>query len=228
MTKTKIPWIISLALSALVVAGGFWFISLPSNFVDARSGGKVIVPLSEIREVTTKDHILKGNENAEVYIIEYADVYCPACRLMRKTIRTVVEEYDGKVGWVFRNFPISLHHPAAYYPAVVGECVAEHGGNEKYWNYIDKLFEIEGARSLNSNDVKEEAIKNGVPTEEFDECLKQEDKKNIVFAERLEAHSAGAIGTPFIVIANKKGEVSIVRGGLNSVKRIREIVEGFL
>ena len=224
----NIFWLISIIASIFVIVVGLWYISAPSDFIQSRPNGKLVLALYETRNITDEDHILNDNVDADVFIIEYADIYCPACNEMRKTIKDVIKENGEKVGWVFRNFPLSIHHPLAYYPAVVGECVSQYGGNSSYWKYIDKLFELEEKSNITKNIVKEEGLKNGIPSNVFSKCVEDEKNKNIVLSERLEAYSAGAIGTPFIIIANKKGETRVIRGGLTSKKKILQYVNELL
>jgi protein-disulfide isomerase len=91
--------------------------------------------------VTDKDHI-KGDISAPVKIVEYSDLECPFCKRFHTTMQDVVKSYDGKVAWVFRQFPLAQLHPKAVKEAEAAECVASLGGNAAFWKFIDKVEEV--------------------------------------------------------------------------------------
>ena len=54
------------------------------------------------------DHI-KGNPDAPVVIVEYADFQCGYCALMNPRVNKILEEADGKLAIVYRNYLLSYH-----------------------------------------------------------------------------------------------------------------------
>lgn len=81
------------------------------------------------------DHI-KGDKDAPVLIFEYADYQCPGCASANPKINKLVEEYDGKVAVVYRNFLLSYHQNGT-----AAASAAEAAGLQGYWKeYADKLF----------------------------------------------------------------------------------------
>ncbi len=81
------------------------------------------------------DHI-KGDPNAPVLIYEYADYQCSACAGMNTRVNKLLEEYDGKVAVVYRNFLLNYHQNAT-----AAASAAEAAGLQGYWKeYADKLF----------------------------------------------------------------------------------------
>ena len=81
------------------------------------------------------DHV-KGSENAPVLIFEYADYQCSACASYNPFIDKAVEELDGKLAVVYRNFLLSYHKNA-----IAAASAAEAAGYQGYWKeYGDKLF----------------------------------------------------------------------------------------
>jgi protein-disulfide isomerase len=97
--------------------------------------------LEKMAPVTDKDHI-KGDISAPVKIVEYSDLECPFCKRFHATMQEVVKSYDGKVAWVFRQFPLAQLHPKAVKEAEAAECVASLGGNAAFWKFIDKVEEV--------------------------------------------------------------------------------------
>lgn len=81
------------------------------------------------------DHV-KGSKDAPVLIFEYADYQCPGCATVNPRVNKLVEEYDGKVGVVYRNFLLSYHKNGT-----AAASAAEAAGLQGYWKeYADKLF----------------------------------------------------------------------------------------
>lgn len=92
-------------------------------------------------EVTELDHI-RGNMDADVVIIEYSDIECPFCKRFHGTMNQVVETYGDQVAWVYRHFPLESIHRNARPWAIESECVAEIGGNDAFWKYLDERFKM--------------------------------------------------------------------------------------
>lgn len=86
------------------------------------------------------DHV-RGDETADIAIIEYSDFQCPFCQRVHSILRQVLEKNDGKIMWIYRHFPLSQIHPNARKLAEGSECVAELGGDDAFWKYTDKVFE---------------------------------------------------------------------------------------
>ena len=65
-----------------------------------------------VEPVTARDHI-RGSPTAPVKLIEFGDTECPLCKRFHPTLKRIVDEYPGKVAWVFRHLPIVEIHPKA-------------------------------------------------------------------------------------------------------------------
>ena len=90
--------------------------------------------------ITVDDALFKGEKNAKVTLIEFADYQCPFCaRFYRETFPQIQENYifTGKVKFFFLNFPLERSHPQAFKAAVAANCAGEQG---KFWAMHDRLF----------------------------------------------------------------------------------------
>jgi len=126
----------------------------------------------------------------------------------------IVDEYDGRVAWVFRQLPIPSLHKKAETEALASECVAELAGNDAFWTYADKIFE-----TTTSNDGLDLKLLNtfaeelGISKEAFDECLSSERLMVEVNIDANQAFELEARGTPFSVLVF--GDTSfIIEGAL--------------
>ncbi len=210
---------------AIVVAGALvalavYFGGTPSGQVaglDNTANKDVeILPLSE------EDHVL-GPRDAEIVIIEYSDTECPFCKNFHNTMNEVMSAYQGKVAWVFRHFPIQSLHQLAKKEAEATECVAELGGEQAFWTYLNKIF-----ATTNSNDSLDPkllptlAAEMGIDVSAFNTCLTSGRYTGAIDESIAEAVKAGARGTPYPIIMNvKTGEQIILRGAepLTNVKQ---------
>ncbi len=81
------------------------------------------------------DHV-KGYMDAPVLIFEYADYQCPACAAINTRVNQVIDDMDGKLAVVYRNFLLSYHQNGT-----AAASAAEAAGIQGYWKpYADKLF----------------------------------------------------------------------------------------
>jgi protein-disulfide isomerase len=88
--------------------------------------------------ITGDDH-LRGSKDAEIVIVEYGDMECPYCAAVNPTLEKILADYNGKVAWVFRHFPLSIHANAQV-KAEAAECAWAQGGDKSFFEYTDKLY----------------------------------------------------------------------------------------
>src|ERR1700752_3425117 len=97
----------------------------------ARHGAfELAVPVSAV------DH-LTGSAHAPVTVVEYGDFECPNCKQAQSALKLLLERFDGRVRFAFRNFPLEDVHPHALAAAEAAECAAGQG---KFWPMHDLLF----------------------------------------------------------------------------------------
>lgn len=160
------------------------------------------------KEISSKDHVL-GNPNAEISYFIYSDIQCPYCRKFHSTIKQITEDYvkSGKVKIIFRHFPLSTMHPNAEKFAEATECAAELGGETKFWEYMDKLIE------LDTDDASKTAEAVGLDKTQFESCLNSGKYAEKVKADYDSGINAGVQGTPHSIIA-KNGKNYPISGAL--------------
>lgn len=82
------------------------------------------------------DHVF-GNVDAPVTVTEYGDYQCPYCAAAAPILHRLVEESDGQVRLIFRNFPLFEIHPYALTAALAAESTAGAG---VFWDMHRVLF----------------------------------------------------------------------------------------
>jgi protein-disulfide isomerase len=87
--------------------------------------------------VSKSDHI-QGDANAPVVLVEYGDYECPHCGHAYPIVKQVQKHFGKRLGFVFRNFPLSEMHPHAEDAAETAEFAATKG---QFWEMHDAIFE---------------------------------------------------------------------------------------
>ncbi|MGI9533537.1 MAG: thioredoxin domain-containing protein [Thermodesulfobacteriota bacterium] len=158
-------------------------------------------PLQEVvSKITLEDVPLKGSKDAKITVVEYSDFQCPFCKRASDMLPSLLEEFDGKIKVIFKQFPLPNHNWAK--PASIASLCAYEQDNDKFWEYHDLIFASQREITLeNSNDkFKEFAKQSGLNEAEFDKCLTSEAIAARVDAEMNEANQIGVSSTPTFII----------------------------
>lgn len=121
-TKRIVFWTVAVAFIAFCVY----------IVISGANGNTIYLP----GEVNEADHT-KGNPNAEIVIVEYSDLQCPACTQYHELVKEVISEYEDEILFVYRHFPLKSIHPNAVYAARATEAAAKQN---KFWEMLDILF----------------------------------------------------------------------------------------
>jgi protein-disulfide isomerase len=141
-------------------------------------------------DVSSDDDPALGPPDAPVTIVEFSDFQCPYCRRVQPTLKRLLEEYEGKVKLVFRDFPLRNIHPQAQKAAEAAQCAAEQ---QKFWPYHDKLF---ATSNLQVDDLKRYAQELELDTEQFNACLDSDKYAQEIEADLQDGQNAGVSATP--------------------------------
>lgn len=182
--------------------------------------------LEQMTPVTSKDHI-RGDINAPVKIVEYSDTECPFCKRFHTTMKEVMDEYgkDGKVAWVYRHFPLDQLHSKARKEAVALECANEQGGNDKFWSYADRLYEVTPANNgLDPAELPKIAQFVGLDTAKFNTCLGSTKYDKHIEDEVQNAQATGGNGTPWSIVVGKNGK-KYPLSGAQPISAIKQLID---
>lgn len=212
----------AIIIAGLIIAGAIFYGKKPgstSNQPAQNQAAQVaneISPLDNLKPVTGNDHIL-GNPDAPVAVITFTDIECPFCKRFHITMKQITEEYGktGKLKWIMRNFPLEQLHSKAKNEAIATECAADLGGNEKFWQYLDRLFEITPSNNgLDPAELPKIAEYVGLNKTQFANCLAS-GKFDQRIKENIEnAMQSGGLGTPYSIVIGPDGKKSVIPGAL--------------
>lgn len=195
----------AIVFGALVIAGA---ILIAGRDGAAGAGGNASI---NIRPPSAEDHII-GSPNAPVVIVEYADLQCPYCGLIRPSLQKIVSESNGKIAWVFRNLPLESIHPEARPAAEAAECVAGLAGNDAFWKFEEAVFADQ--QHIGATLYVKSAAALGIDSKSFLDCIAQKRYTDRITSDSGEAVANGAQGTPFTVVVGKKGDPIPFSGAL--------------
>lgn len=177
------------------------------------------------------DHV-KGEADAPVVIYEYADFQCPGCSTMNPRLNKLIEEYDGQVALVYRNFLMSYHQNGR-----TAASAAEAAGLQGYWyDYMNKLFTNQAIWEYASQnervavfkDLFEQVTDGKGDLEKFEEDINSEAvKKKLKFDEKM-ANKIDAPGTPSLYLNGERIDFSNAEGEEGFMNLMREKVEARL
>lgn len=190
----------------------------------------VQLPATEVKvdSVSDQDHV-RGDRKARIALIEYSDLECPFCKRFHSTAQQVVDEYDGKVMWVYRHFPLDNLHPKADKEAEAAECAGEIGSTDKFWAMVDKIFEVTPSNNgLNLDDLPKLAKEIGVDQNKFQECLSSAKFAGHVEDDYQSGIRAGVTGTPGNILLDiKSGKTRIIPGAV-PFEQLKQAIDGML
>ncbi len=175
-----------------------------------------------------QDHIL-GNPNAQVKVVEYADLECPFCKVFQTTMHQIMDYYgaSGNVAWVYRPFPLGQLHSKAPKEAEAAECAADQGGDATFYKYIDQVYAVTPSENgLDPAQLPAIAEQLGLNMTTFNQCLNSGKYTQKIQDSYNEAIKEGGQGTPFILIM--VGNEAVTLQGAQPYDSMRAAIDAVL
>lgn len=167
-------------------------------------------------EIDTGGAPSMGDGDAPVTLVEFSDYQCPFCKRVRPTIWRLMDEYKGKIRYVFFDFPLSFHRQAKD----AHEAARCAGDQDKYFEYNRKVFDNQD--KIGIPDLKRYAKELRLDAKKFDECLDEKRHSDEVAAAIAKGTNAGVSGTPAFFVNG------IMLSGAQPYEAFREVIEGEL
>jgi uncharacterized membrane protein/predicted DsbA family dithiol-disulfide isomerase len=152
-----------------------------------------------------------GDPNAPIQIVEFADYECPACKMMHEVMKDLLNRYQGKYYFVFKNYPLDKAcnpemerplHEFACVAAFYSRCAGEQG---KFWEANTILF----LRDADKGELARESLLSdgskelGIDEVAARECLDSGRYREVILRDIKDGSAAGLEGTPSVWINGK-------------------------
>ena len=147
------------------------------------------------------DDPMKGNPNAKLTVVEFADYQCPFCaRFQTDTLPSILKDYvdTGKVKFVYKNLAFLGKESSDAANAAL--CAKEQN---KFWEYHDKLFASQNGENqggFSADKLKGFAVALGLNTVQFNDCLDKQKYNAQVLADSAEGNKNGFNSTPSVAV----------------------------
>lgn len=190
-----------------------------------------VIPTSvnpSVAKIRASDYV-RGDKNAPIVVIEYADSDCYYCGQFHPTMQQVMKDYDGKVAWVYRPFPIVQLHPNAQNEAQALMCVGKLVGSTGYWNYLDTIINITLKPDPKSNlPLYTYAEGLGISKTDMTNCMTDKTITKQIADSVQEAETIGAQGTPFSIAVNTKTGKQAIIPGAYPLENVKQAIDSIL
>lgn len=173
--------------------------------------------------------VTKGDPDAPITIVEFADYQCPGCGGFAVGVKPQVDAAyinTGKAKFVFYDYPLISIHPHAFIAARAGRCANDQG---RFWEYHDLIFRNQSAWSSQQqvmDDFVDFAEQVGADRGAFEECLRSDAHAETVTANMHLAEALGISGTPTIMVSRGQGMARRLQD--NGFASIRAVVDAML
>lgn len=167
----------------------------------------------------------KGNPQARVTLVEFADLECGFCKRASAELKRVVEAYGDRVVLVFKHFPLdntcnpvakSRKHPHACDAALAARCAQEQG---KFWAFHDLAYKNQ--HQLERVNLRQYAKQTGLDLAKWDACTAAPQAHLAAIAADAQLAAKVAVhGTPRIWING-----TLYRGGSSAEAMARAVDE---
>ena len=153
---------------------------------------------TKIGKLSALDSPLQGSPMAPVTIYEFSDFQCPYCKVAAPHIRKIIEESNGKVKLVFKQYPLPGHSMAR---GAAEAAIAAHKQG-KFWEMHDLLFQNQD--QLQQSDLESYARKLGLDMGRFRADMRSKDTEKKIEADIAEGRAVGVDSTPSIYVNDRR------------------------
>lgn len=180
-------------------------------------------PHPALGKTINRDQLEHIRGKGPITLVEFSDTECPFCKKFHGPMRDALTTYEGKISWAYEHFPLDSLHQKARSEANATECAADQG---KFWEYIDKLFEITPSNDgLPEEELFTIAENLGLKKTKFKECVEKESFAKQVQEDADYAVSLGVEATPTTMIVNSDGIVVDVISGAVQLPQMSSRIE---
>jgi protein-disulfide isomerase len=116
----------------------------------------------EIVEIIEPKDIFVGKKDAQVTLMQFGEYENEDCAKANEIVKQLLEEYEGKIRFNFRHFPLTRIHQRSMKASEAAVAAAQEG---KFWEMHNVLFS--NRRNLGTTSLKLHSKEAGVNNKKF-------------------------------------------------------------
>lgn len=142
--------------------------------------------------------VTRGPMEASVYLVEFSDFQCPACKAFVPIVEQILSKYGDKITFAYRHFPLP-QHPLAISAAYAFE--AAHEQNNA-WQMYTYLFNNQAV--LSESVLRDGAKALDLDTQLFEQAMISKKYQSKIDQDIADAKRMGVNSTPTFFLNGKK------------------------
>lgn len=182
--------------SAVIMASGIKEGKTQTDILDQVA--KYVEGVKKTYEFDVAKTPYKGNPEAKVVLVEFADFQCPHCKMVVPIMDEVSEKYGDKIAFYYKHYPLPSHTQAE---AAAAASLAAHQQG-KFWEMHALIFKNQS--SLSRAKLKSFAQQLGLNMNKFLEDFESPTIAAQINQDKAEATTAQIDGTPSLYINGKR------------------------
>jgi protein-disulfide isomerase len=222
-SKSSLPFVIIGAVLVAVIAAVV-LMSRPSASNSTPTQNSSVAPTQRMAtQPGASNPYSRGMPTARVTVEEFSDFQCPACGALEPGLRRVMKEYEDRVHFIFRNYPLQMHK----YAFLASRAAEAAGAQGKFWEMHDMLYDNqkEWSESMEPRvQFDSYATRLGLDVQRFKADMERQELAERVKADLLRGNSLGVKGTPTVYLNGRE----LVPGKLVTEEDLRREIEAAL
>jgi protein-disulfide isomerase len=201
--------------TAVIAVGAVGWSALGGGLSSASTQPNMSIVQGEVDDlqalVAMATGIERGDPDAPITILEFADFQCPACQQFATFVKPEIDlayVESGIASFVFHDYPLTDGHPHSFFAARAARCALDQG-EQHFWPFHDQLFSHQATWAMSTsppaNAFESYAAAIGLDVNDFSGCLKSDRHADGVSANMRLGIELGVSGTPTIFVSKKGG-----------------------
>jgi protein-disulfide isomerase len=185
-----------LAATAILIGAAAFFFGRPQSTTEQKADMSILIRANSYKE---------SSPSATISLVEFGDYQCHACGAYYPVVKQVLKDFEGKITYVFREFPLPMH-PNAPIAAQAAQAAGKQG---KYFVMHEVLYTKQAEWSLGTKArdfILQYAKDIGLDVAQFTKDLDSAEIKQRVADDTNDANTLGVNATPTFYLDGVKIE----------------------
>lgn len=167
----------------------------------------------------------RGAADRKFEFVEFADFQCPHCKAVQPYIERLITDFP-QAHFVFENFPLTSIHSEAYKAATYSVCVAQQGGNDAFFKFVDAVFAAQDGLTPQTSDstLADAVTKVGLDPVKVGSCSYTSAAKSPVDASIKLGQDLDVNETPMLYINGRQIPIGEVSNGQLPYDNLKKII----